>query len=212
MIARMINNEDEVGFRGTFGRISQDTQDYLTQKVEEYAGRIPDNVRGIPKDFGRELVDSVRAFTDSGLMHKIDSVKRKMKYSWQTDDIRRLNSVEDVQNASPTMQRWMMASPMIRRFKQDGRINGYAETFDDPTASEVRGSDHYEYRRVMDGVYQETVTGEKRFVGYHEVVTTERDLLSLLDKVDILRTWQTAEDELMNGSIDPTSVWNEKIS
>ena len=51
-----------------------------------------------------------------------------------------------------------MAQPDIRSLYHKGHCDGYSDTYVDMEPGLV-GEQHYDYRRVMDGVVEETETG-----------------------------------------------------
>lgn len=101
--------------------------------------------------------------------------------------IEELLSFQALQNANVTMQRWVMAHPLVRQDFLNQNIDGYSETYRNVFGKEV-GEKDYNYRLVMDGVIQDQ---DDSWVVKHY----EQDLmigdkeLDHYDKVKILNTW-----------------------
>lgn len=96
------------------------------------------------------------------------------------------------QGASLTMQRWIMANPTIRELYHNQRIDGYSSSYIDVEPNQVQVN-HYDWRRVMDGIMTETEDGSHRFSLYVEDLKEGDRDLTLLERRDILNMWSRAE-------------------
>jgi hypothetical protein len=138
-------------------------------------------------EFARNIVKSV--------MHQVDI---------PTDKILSLWDVNQIQGASIPMQRWVMANPVVRELYHSQGCEGYIDTYVD-VQPKIKGPDHYDYRRVMDGVMQYDKDDNwfvKIFV--EDLLEGDRDLTHG-EKVDIIQTWSKLEYLIALGKDDPTS-------
>lgn len=137
-------------------------------------------------------------------MARLEAVRRSLRRTWDDDDIRPLNSVEELQNAKPVMQRWIMANPFIRKLYKEGRVVGYGDSYVDHKKQGV-GEDHYDYRIAMSGLatfndedgWTATTYGDELLAG--DVRPT------FVEQTDIFATWCEAKGLLMSGKRDITS-------
>lgn len=138
-------------------------------------------------DFARRVVSSVKnKFTNQEYVLKL----------WEP---------EAIQNAGLIMQRWIMANPNVRELYHAQQIDGYSDTYID-IHGKVSGDEHYDYRRVMDGI---VVVEEDDFmhVEYIEdLLEGDRDL-TLSEQVDILHTWNAVNAYLALGEEDVTNPY-----
>lgn len=121
-----------------------------------------------------------------------------------TDRITTLWEVNQFQGASLQMQRWVMANPVVREVYHDQRCDGYSDAYFD-AQPKVRGEDHYDYRRVMDGMVQYDEEGNWfAKIYFEDLLEGDRDLTHG-EKTDIAYTWSKLEYLMALGKDDPTS-------
>jgi hypothetical protein len=116
-----------------------------------------------------------------------------------------------MQNASLTMQRWIMAEPTVRTLFHKQLCDGYSDTYVDMYPGRV-GEDHYDYRRVMNGV---VVPHEERggdATTYMEDLIPDDVELDLNDQIDIISSWQFIQAKVAERNEDPTSKYNGTLS
>jgi len=97
-----------------------------------------------------------------------------------------LNSFTELQNANPTMQRWVMCHPHTRQLYLDQNIDGYSDSYRNVFGKGV-GEQDYNYCLVMDGVVQDTDNG---FVVKHyiqDLLPGDKELVHF-EKMPILHT------------------------
>lgn len=140
--------------------------------------------------------------SSSDAIQALRNMTVKADNAWQNNAIVFLQTTEQVQCAAPVMQRWIMAQPDARQMYLNGEISGYGETYENLHGNGV-GEKHYDWRQVMSGIG--VVNGDS--FGYTTYVEDTRDdnELTVFEKVDILRTWQTVQTALSAGEQDPTS-------
>ncbi len=165
-------------------------------------------------DQARDLYERV---SGSHAMQVFRAAGRAIRSAWELDEIRSMQTIGQFQHAGPVMQRWLMAEPTVRKLYQQQRIDGYSESYFDHDPG-VIGHEHYDYRRVMQGLVvmdkEPDADGEYgwRATTYFDELLPDDEELSLPEQLDIrdawthLRSWAAAGDE------DPTSRYNAKMS
>lgn len=138
---------------------------------------------------------------------------RKVKGIFQPNSVQALYELADLQQAQPVMQRFIMACPEIRRAYFDQRIDGYADSYVDMHPGRI-GEDHYDYRRVVEGVYR-PVEGNPEYDWEHtewigDLHPDDREL-SLEEQLAVMSTWDVLTKYLSVGKDDPTSPVGGKL-
>lgn len=164
---------------------------------------------------GRRFFDTYERFRERSDVRQArrlaDTLSERVSHYWQEDTIRYLPRVEDVQNAPPTMKRWVMANPEVRRKYREGILDGYqGDYFDiDPNCEDPKL--HFDYCQVMEGV-ECGEDGDEHLYYYSNAIIDDEDTkeLTYREQFAILRTWDVAEVGLYQGR-DVTSVWDASI-
>lgn len=131
--------------------------------------------------------------------------------NWQDDQrVRWINNVDDLQVAPHVMQRWLMAEPTTRQMYHQRRIDGYSDSYVDPEPGKI-GEDHYDYRRVMNGILQQAEDQSLYSVEYIEDLMEGDPELLADEQFDIIRSWETLALNMLSGSDDPTSLWGGEV-
>lgn len=172
---------------------------------------------------GNRFMAGARTIYDNTLgenaLRRARAVARTVQNAFQRDEVRALTELSEIQNASPRMQRWVMANLRAREMFQNQQLDGYSDTYLDLAPGDV-GEQHYDYRRVMDGLVQdtETVTEEGEIETgwklslYFEGELVEGDRrLDMTEVADVSSTWDAMKAYLDIGENDPTSVLNCKL-
>lgn len=185
-----------------FGEPSRALYDFIGQQyatattaLSESALRWAEKTRGVFEKIG---------FDDA--MRSARAAVLKLGQLGQYSGVMELTTMEAMQAASPMMQTYIMANPMVRQLWLDGGCDGYSGSYRDNTP--LVGEAHYVYRRVMDGVVVDNPDGTWEATTYLEELIHERDELHLEQQKDVLRTWARAEAALRAKMSDPTSSWN----
>ena len=123
----------------------------------------------------------------------------------ETPRIMELGTLQQMQQASSLMQRWMMANPVARELYEAQRCDGYADTYIDMEPGRF-GDAHYDYRRVNQGilVFDEHDGGWSAPQYCDELLEGDRELI-LEEQVAILRSWDAMNILLAMSKEDPTS-------
>ena len=117
-------------------------------------------------------------------------------------------NLEDIQLAQPTMQRWVMANPVVRDLYHQQRCSGFADTYVDMEPGTVKET-QYDYRRVMNGVIVEDEHDWHAKIFFDELREGDRELTHH-EKFDILDTWSIVEMFVKAGK-DPTDPYGGSL-
>lgn len=197
-----------------FGEPDRSTVEFLRDKVERYAPRIRDAFGGFFED-AREVFER---HSGENALRRIRARVRRTANSFSRDVVRPLRTIGDIQNARPTMQRYVMANLMARKAAEAQEIDGYSDSYMTPYPGR-RGLQDPDYMRAIDGVIFDddrygiqTDTAEDAWVAYqsHDQDPDERDL-DVVEQMDVFSTWDLLERLLAEKQRDPTSVLNEKM-
>ena len=164
------------------------------------------NVVGAGLAFMQKAQDAFNYFNSSAAFQFVRSVLQSATETGvvETTRVMPLLNLLDLQGASLTMQRWIMANPTVRALYYQQRCDGYADTYVDAHPGDI-GKLHHDYRRVMDGMLEFDDKGEWVITHYLDVLGEDEAPLPFLSKVDILRTWQASDLLLAISKDDLTS-------
>lgn len=201
-----------------FARPSSAGMEYIQQGVNAYlqtATQAPTYIRD-------RVMAGYERFRETELGRQVQAIRYKLRNFWQSDAIRPMWDVGDIQQAPATMARWVMAHPGMRELYHEGRIEGYGHHYHDP-APGIVGQDFYDYRRATTGVIMpeftvqqleggdtETVRRE-HYTNHYERLIGSDQVLAHLDKAAIQITYRTLDEALEDGRADPSSQWNGTI-
>lgn len=186
------------------GHLDNNTLNWLQQRNDS----VLQTVTGHAREFFHQAQSLYNMVSSSDAMMLLRNLTAK-KEVVGSFDISPLHSLVGLQTANPYMQRWIMAQPDLRSRYLNQEVEGYGESYVNRHGTSV-GSGHYDYRRVMDGI---VVADEDTFsyTHYYEALPDEERDLTVFEKVDILRTWNTIQKYLDEGDDDPTSVIGAKL-
>lgn len=163
---------------------------------------------------GAAFMQSVNAAYDwvnfSAAANLARAVGRKVRGIWQNDEIRALVEIAQLQHAPLKMQRWIMAEPTIRTLYHKQQCDGYSDTYVDREPGLI-GDQHYDYRRVMDGMIVDSSDGDWQATTYMEDLLPDDMDLQLDEQNDILTTWEFIRDAARRKKEDPTSKYNSNL-
>lgn len=115
-----------------------------------------------------------------------------------------------MQNASLTMQKYIMANEVVREAYHNQRCYGYASTYVDEQPG-VIGMWHYDWRRVTDQMEQTTESGDWMYMHHFDELKEDDRDLTFDEKCAIMHTWTAAEMFMALGSDDPTGEEGMKL-
>ncbi len=161
---------------------------------------------GAANDFIQASRQQIDRFTSNAALDFARNVVKSVMgtSTITTDRITTLFDLQQLQGASNQMQRWVMANPIVRELYHEQRCEGYVDTYVDVQPG-LRLDDHYDYRRVMDGVMQfDQTDGWYAKFYVEELKENDRDLTHG-EKVDVIQTWSKLEYLIALNKEDPTS-------
>lgn len=191
-----------------YGEKHQNTQNFLRQQVESTSHYLADASNTFFQG-AQAIYDSI---SGSEALRAAMAARRSAGSVWQKQTIRKLETIGDFQHASTTMRRWLMAEPTVRKMYKEQRIEGFEGIYTDPFEDQGAGEDHYDYRRVMDGmvVMDDDNDTWQATTYYDELLEEDRDL-DILEQADIIDSWSNIVKLIRNGGDDPTSRWNAAL-
>lgn len=121
-----------------------------------------------------------------------------------------ITDADQMSSANVTMQRYIMANPIIRKKWLNNLCDGWSDTYmpDDRYAIE---DTHLDYQRVTDGICIVKEDGWEITHHYHILPEGEKEL-TIGEKLDIMFAWKIAEEIMALNDVDPTSIYGEKLS
>lgn len=175
---------------------------YLRNQFNNFTGVLTSTAN----DFIQKSREQFERFNSSAAMEFARSVVKSVLHQADipTDIILSIWDLNQFQTASIPMQRWVMANPVVRDLYHAQGCEGYSDTYVD-MQPKVSGEEHYDYRRVMDGMIQYDKDDNwfaKIYV--EDLVEGDRDLTHG-EKHDIIQTWSKLEYLIALGKGDPTS-------
>lgn len=182
-----------------FGLPGQNTINYISNSVNTFADKFK-NAGSLFLNRAKELYNQ---YNSSYALNYARSIRNKYLAPHELpNEVLHFNSIKDIQNCSPFMQRWIMTNPNLREnwyFKN--RIEGYNDTYNN-LFGKCSGEKHYDYRRVMNGLM--TDDNENINIYFDDEIENEIPL-RLSDQIKILHAWSLTDKYLAEGKQDPTS-------
>lgn len=194
----------------TYGGPHPGTLNFLSQQFQN----VTPVLAAAGQQFVQQAADWFEQLNGSAALRAMKSAARAVKSLWQLDDVRPLLTVGQMQFAPPTMQRWIMAEPTIRTMYHKHMVDGYSDSYVDFHPGDV-GEDHYDYRRVMDGVVQFAKDDNAAYVWkaveFLDELEDNDQPLTLEEQIDIQQTWEFMRAHLKRSKEDPTSIYCNEI-
>lgn len=160
-------------------------------------------------DLGRQFMNSATEYWkqlyDPMLMQRARSMMRAVGGMFHPNKIIYLEDIPSVQQAKPVMQRYIMAMPELRKLYHRQLCDGYSDSYVDHEPGLV-GREHYDFRRVMNGIVVETEDGGWQSTMYPDELYEGDRELEVDEKFAILRGWDLVKAAL-GRKIDPTDIF-----
>ena len=165
-------------------------------------------------DMGRQFMETAGALykrlNDPSLGRMARSLVRNLTGIAHPNMILPIDTLSDCQGAKPVMQRYVMALPELRRLYHRQLCDGYSDSYIDHDPGMI-GVDHYDYRRVMNGVVVDVKKEDgtetwAAFMYPDELVEGDREL-EVDEQFIVLNAWETARLALHDKK-DPTDIFN----
>lgn len=118
-----------------------------------------------------------------------------------TNEICYYDSWEGLRYANPTMQRWIMANPSIRTPYLNNNAEGYGDEYNNYFGDDI-GEEHYDYRRVMNGILVHGKDDVSRATSYVEDLLPWDRELTFWEQERVLSTWSTIDWIMENHEFD----------
>jgi hypothetical protein len=146
----------------------------------------------------------------SDAIRMVRAIAGQVSTMWQPNSVQYLNTLPKLQNAMPSMQRWLMANPYLRELARAQRCDGYAETYVDmfPRAAPTQ---HPDYLLAIDGLYMEQEDGTTTVTCLMGDVDHPDDVLTYAEQTDILDSWDLQTEYLKAQKEDPTSKYKAML-
>lgn len=175
-----------------------------SRKVASYLEKAGSRIRDGFRERARQIFEEANS---SSVLKKAREALRALKGVKRANAIYQVDTIDDLRSVGSMMQRFLMADPVVRKRLLKQTIDGYSETFVNVHGKDI-GDSHYDYRRVVDGVYREELNsdGEKIYVNevfYEALLDEDRDL-DAGEQFDILDAWDLQRLVLAAG-LDPTN-------
>lgn len=182
----------------------------VTNFIQQYNQYAPQTLLPAAHQFFDQMKQNYRSFDENLTLRSSKAAIRKMANLWQIDGIVPLETMERMQQASPTMQRWIMACPEIRQEYHAQRCDGYSGSYIDYEPFATRES-HYDYRCATNGIYLPDKNQNLVATTWIEELYPGDSVLSFHDQMDIEQTWHYARMLLARRGDDPTSKENNSL-
>ena len=133
----------------------------------------------------------------------------KIRGMWQSNTIRRLNTLEEFQHCPDIMKRFMMVNPVARRKWASLTCDGYQDVLGE-AYQKASNEELVEYRMVTDGVVRD-LEDDKEYEWEAVCVMEDEEAdyqditLSTSDQSILLENWEALEGHFRKGEFDPTS-------
>lgn len=179
-----------------------------TSYIQNQLTNISDRLTGYGRTFLEASKEIYEKVNNSQALMLAKAAVRRAKGFLHPNSIMYLGELDDLRQAQPMMQRFIMAEPALRREYHKQRVDGYSDTYVDVAPGKV-GEDHYDYRRVMTGVVTEEGDGEDytwKAVIYADELFEGDSELDTFQKNDILKTWDIV-NMFMAAAKDPTDPY-----
>lgn len=190
-----------------YGESHPSTVSYLRNQFTNYSDTLTSAGRSFMEQ-GRAIFEAVNS--SEAIRFARDVIN---KYTGgttvQRDGIYSIFEMSNFQSASLDMQRYLLANPVIRKDYHKQKCNGYSDTYIDMEPGFI-GREHYDYRRVMDGMM--VITEDDFKVTHYLDPLKEGDIaLSHDKKDDIIYSWSNLEVLYALSGYDPTDMANSKL-
>lgn len=196
---------DEESFRLSISGIpNQSTINYIREQSFTPSLALDQNTR----EFMEQSRNIYNEYLSDKAIEKAHFIKNIANNTWQHNVIRALEDIDQMQQAPSVMVPYIMAMPEVRSLWQAGGCAGYDEDYVDEYPN-LNGEDNLYYRRMMDGILQET-EDEMYYVDYSEPLDLEEPL-HVTQQFILLNVRNSIARKLQDKGDDPTSRYNASL-
>lgn len=159
------------------------------QFLQQQAYDLPSHLTQTGLAFMQKARTMFERFNGEEAIEFARQVVQKAGVNYYRDSIVSLTCLNELQEASVVMQRWVMANPMVRKRFHDQQLDGYCTSYIDVQPDAI-GQEHYDYRRATDGMFEFSEEHGWKFHDYGLDKLHEGDRhLTFSEKDDIKQTW-----------------------
>ena len=200
----------------------QNNQNFIQERIQQ----VSQQLGSVVSDFGTKFMERAKnlyeqAYNSQAVLAAKAAI-RATKGLFHPNAIVQLDSVDELRSAQPVMQRYLMANPIVRQLYLEQRIDGYSDTYVN-VHGKVIGNEHYDYRRVMDGMIvdhelQQMLTGkavdesapEWTATTYFEDLLQDDRELTAMEQTDMLNNYRLQAIAIQQLK-DPTNLFGGDI-
>ncbi len=182
------------------------TLEFLSEQANKFTGILSE----APAAFFKATESVYKRFDSSAAIRTARAAVRRVSNMWQMEGIAPLTTIGQLQNASIEMQRWVMAEPNVRKRYINQECDGYSATYAPIDRTDI-AERHYDYRRVVNGVYIDQPDGDYAATTWDEELNADDGDLDLSEQIDILETWAHVRAHILRRRDDPTSRENNSM-
>lgn len=188
------------------GMPSQQTREWIAQQ----SAAVTSTLSQYSQQFFDQSREMFQTINDSQAMQMLRNVKSRLQGAFSSDTIKVARTLEELQTASPNMQRWIMAEPTLRDRYLNNTADGYSETYKNFYGA-VAGEAHYDYRRVMSGVGHQDDEGVYTVKHFRDLLVEGDEELTTHQKLDIIDTWAMVKYHIERGEEDPSCPYGSPL-
>lgn len=188
-----------------YGDNTRTISNYLTHQLQQ----MPQAMNAFGSRIYNAMLASYNYVNDVMTKHSLMGTLQQRGIDVIDNYIMPLHSVQALQNANPTMQRWVMAHPEVKQLYNEQNIDGYSDSYVNIFGKGV-GEEDYNYRLIMDGILQDD--GKQSWTKHYdeELIPGDRRL-DHPEKVMILSTHEYMSYVLASSDIDFTCKSDELV-
>lgn len=206
-MANLIQASGDVFSAMVHGHESPRGRRFLEEQLERTSAVIGEG----SKRFMERARATFDAFNVDAVERSVRAIKGRLNSRWQDHNVRPLRTLEEFQQATLTMQRWLSANPKGRQLFQKDRCHGWRDTYVDMEPG-VWGERHTDWQKVNNGLVVTDEEGNSSITVYFNAFDENGDEeLSLAEQRDILESWSFENYYLALGGDDPTSPSNGSL-
>jgi hypothetical protein len=144
-----------------------------------------------------------QTISETDAVQALRNLTAKADLSWKGNNIHLCTSIEQIQASNPVLQRYLMAEPNLRQLYLNQSCEGFAGVYNNVHGNAV-GVNHYDYRRVTDGMLLVTES-QVEWNDFYELIPDNDKELELYEKADMIRNWNLVNIALDANEMDPSS-------
>lgn len=197
-------------------------QSYIQEKIQQVSSQLG----SVVSDLGNKFMERAKALYEQAYnSHAVLAAKaaiRATKGLFHPNAIVQLDSLDELRSAQPVMQRYLMANPVVRNLYMEQRIDGYSDTYVNVHGKAI-GHDHYDYRRVIDGMLidhetHQMLTGKELpdtepewtvTTYFEDLLPDDRDLTAM-EQADLMNNYRLQAIAIQSLK-DPTNLFGGNI-